>query len=85
MAGKAKRGKPITIRTRLSPDLQERFFERAKAQNRQIADLLQEAVSFYLDNIDHPVLPPDPVYKQIPCEDYDDLDEPRLPRFMWGS
>lgn len=77
---------PIILRTRLSIENQERFLELVKSRNSTVADLLSDAVTFYLDHhLDERCIQEMPV-QNYPSTDYDDLDEgPRLPRFLWGS
>lgn len=92
----AQAGAAAAFSFALPLDLRERFSVRALAQNRKLEDLLQEAATFYLDNIDQKQSPstmpenhkqsPSMPESKLLAEDYDDLDDgPRLSRFKWGG
>ncbi|MBX9688916.1 MAG: hypothetical protein K2X27_19565 [Candidatus Obscuribacterales bacterium] len=63
-----------SITTRLSPEDQARFYSRLILKKCSAAELLREAVKFYLDAVE----------KQ-PALDYDDTSERRTPRYLWGG
>jgi hypothetical protein len=84
--------KSKTISTRLGRFEQEQFLAFVKEQNKSVADVLRDAVIFYLDNQDKSgpaqkqTTVPGPEEKKLLPLDYDDLSsEPRLNRFLWGG
>ena len=90
--------KSKAISTRLAPFEQEQFLARVKAQKRSVADVLREAVIFYLDNYDTLQKDADKLSEpeqntrkelesnKLLALDYDDVGPgPRMNRFLWGG
>ena len=68
-----------TVSTRLAAFERKRFLELAKAKKKSCAELLRDAVVFFLDNHERIAK------EKLADPDYDDGSEPRKSRLYWGS
>lgn len=80
MNKKIKQRKNSMIQTRLTTEEHERFVGHVSAVNKSVAEVLREAVSFYMDHLAAVEKKP------LLALNYDeDVEERRTPRHLWGS